>query len=193
MKLKLTGLAILLLFVTLASFNTQEREKGYLYWGDRQLTWEDFKGRGPGNTPYVALTHSAIKMNFGGEEKKVWFTIETIFDHKQSWKKKNVDDHVLKHEQGHFDITEIHSRLLRKELLSAKFKKYETISSEVQKIFNANFKACDKMQDLYDDETDHSKIKEEQYRWNTKITEMLDSLGEFTMTKFELDVSYLLD
>ena len=193
MRLKTLSLLFLICGFTLLSFVEQEREKGIIYWGDRDLTWEDFKGRGPSNSPYVALTHSAIDMGFGGEGSNVWFTVQTSFDPKLSWKKKNVDAFVLKHEQGHFDITEIYARVLRKQLMETKFKKYETITSEVQKVFSANFKACNKLQDQYDDETDHSKIKSEQLRWDTRISTMLDSLADYSQTKFTLDVSYLLE
>jgi len=171
----------------------EERSKAYVYWDQRPLTWADFKGSAPGSSKYIALTYSAIKLDFGGEGKDIWFTIETIFYPKKSWKKKGVDDYVLKHEQGHFDITEFFSRTLRKTLSETKFKKYATIGDEVAKIFNENFEACDKMQDEYDKETDHSKVKDEQLRWDKKISEMLDSLSTHTETELKIDVAYLLE
>jgi len=171
---------------------SEERSKDYIYWDQRALTWADFKGAVP-KSKFIALTHSAIKLDFGGEGKTIWFTIESIFYPKKSWKKKGVDDHILKHEQGHFDITEIYARILRKTLSETKFKKYDIIGDEVQRIFNSNFTACEKFQDAYDKETDHSKIKDEQYRWNAKISSMLDSLSSQTETELKMDVTYLLD
>jgi len=191
MRFNILFLLTVFVGLTFFSFVNEDRDKSSIYWDDRSLTWDDFKGHAPSSTPYVALTFSSIKLLFGGEENEIWFTIETIFDPKQSWKKKNVDEFILKHEQGHFDITEIHSRLLRKKLAETKFKKYETIGSEVEKIFNANYKACDKMQDQYDNETAHSKIKNEQVKWNNKINQFLDSLSAFSMTELKLDVGYL--
>lgn len=194
MKYKLfIFLAVVLSLSFFSASPPEERSKAYIYWDQRALTWADFKGSAPGSSKFIALTHSAIKLDFGGEGKNIWFTIESIFYPKKSWKKKGVDDHILKHEQGHFDITEIYSRVLRKTLSETKFKKYDTIGDEVQRIFNSNFNACEKLQDAYDKETDHSKIKDEQYRWNTKISSMLDSLSTHTETELKVDVGYLIN
>lgn len=185
-------LAVCILFF-LVSFVTDERDKNLIYWDQRVLTWEDFKGRAPSSSPYVALTNSAIQLDMGGEGTTVWFEIESIFYPKLSWKKKNVDDHVLKHEQGHYDITEIYSRILRQKVGELRFKKYDGISADVQKLFSSVTRDCKKMQDLYDKETDHSKIKDEQTRWDGKIQSMLDSLSAFKDTHLKVDVSYLLN
>lgn len=174
------------------SFIDQTREKGYIYWDQRSLTWDDFKGSAPSSTPYVALTHSAIVLNFSGQDNTLSFSIESAFYPKQSWKKKSVDAYILKHEQGHFDITEIYARMLRKELQEMKFKKYESLSNDVQQVFTKNSNACKKFQDLYDKETDHSKKKEDQYQWDAKIATRLDSLSNWSNPDFIMDVSYLL-
>lgn len=194
MQKKLILFSLLLVGLLTISFSDStkvKKDKKYIYWGDRELTWDDFKGRGPSKTPYVALTSSAIKMNFSGTGNSLNFSIATIFDPKESWKKKGADDYVLKHEQVHFDITEYYARLLRKELQETKFKKRETLSSEVQKIYAALYKDCGKFQDLYDKETDHSKKKEEQFRWNDKVAELLNSMNSFTTIDFSVDISYL--
>jgi hypothetical protein len=195
MKSKITLASALLTLVVIltASFINVEREKGYIYWDQRSLTWDDFKGAAPSSSPYVALTHSAIVLNFSGQDNTLNFSIESAFYPKKSWKKKNVNEYILKHEQGHFDITEIYARILRKELQEMKFKKYETLGNEVQQVFNKNSKACDDMQDQYDNETDHSKKKEEQYLWDAKIAGMLDSLAGWKTPEFVMDVGYLLE
>lgn len=195
MKFKITAISVVLsmLVISLSSFIRFEREKGYIYWNERKLTWDDFKGSAPSSSPYVALTHSAIVLNFSGEDNTVSFSVESAFYPKLSWKKKNVTDYILKHEQDHFDITEIYSRILRKEIQAMKFKKYETIGTEVQQVFNKNSAACEKLQDKYDKETDHSKKEAEQYLWDTRIATMLDSLSGWAKPEFTMDVSYLLE
>lgn len=175
----------------LGSFAVTEKDKNLIYWEDRKVSWEDFKGRAPSSTPYVAMTWSAIRFGYSGEGYKLNISVHTVFDPKQSWKKKNVDDYILKHEQGHFDITEIHSRMLRKKIKEYRFNKYEKIPDDLQKMFNDQFKECDKMQDDYDDETDHSKKKKEQLLWDNQIDSLLNSLNDFTQTEFVLDLSYL--
>lgn len=182
----------LLVFI-LGSFIYTERDSKLIYWDQRKLTWDDFKGGSPGSSPYVALTHSAISLNMSGQDKNIFCSVESVFYPKQSWKKKNVTDHVLNHEQRHFDITEIHSRMLRKTISETRFKKYESIASDIQKLFNASSSACTKMQDLYDKETDHSKKKPEQEQWNVKIDSLLNVYQDWTKAEFVLDVSYLIE
>lgn len=174
-----------------ADIQQEERDPQYIYWDERPVTWDDFKGRAPGNSPYVALTYSAINFSYSGEGSNLDLEIHTIFDPKQSWKKKNVTDFVLKHEQGHFDITEIYARVFRKEIQSYKFKKLDSIDDEMQKVFMKNFDACGKFQDKYDKETDHSKIEKEQLRWNDQISTMLDSLKDYANPVLKLDIGYL--
>lgn len=182
----------LLVFI-LGSFIYTERDSKLIYWDQRKLTWDDFKGGSPGSSPYVALTHSAISLNMSGQDKNIFCSVESVFYPKQSWKKKNVTDHVLNHEQRHFDITEIHSRMLRKTISETRFKKYESIASDIQKLFNASSTACSKMQDLYDKETDHSKKKPEQEQWNAKIDSLLNVYQDWTKAEFVLDVGYLIE
>lgn len=170
---------------------TEERDAQYIYWDERPVTWDDFKGRAPGSTPYVALTYSAINFAYSGEGNYLDLEIHTIFDPKQSWKKKGVNDFILKHEQGHFDITEIYARFFRKEIQKHKFKKLDSIDEEMQKIFYRNFDACGKFQDKYDKETDHSKIEKEQLRWNDEIATILDSLKNYSNPILKLDIGYL--
>lgn len=193
MKYKLFGFLTLIGILTFFSFSQVEREKAYIYWNQRPLAWTDFKGFAPASSPYVALTHSAIVLNYGGEGSSISFSVESAFYPKKSWKKKNVDDYILKHEQGHFDITELYARMLRKEIQELKFKTYETIGSDVQKVFIKNSAACDKTQDAYDLETDHSKKKEQQTAWDQKIETLLDSLADWSTPDFVMDVSYLLE
>ncbi|MBK7128042.1 MAG: DUF922 domain-containing protein [Crocinitomicaceae bacterium] len=169
-----------------------ERDKNYVYWDERQVSWDDFKGKVPSSSPYEAITWSAIRFSYGGIGDELNITVETIFDPKQSWKTKNVNDHILNHEQRHFDITEVFARILRKDLLEKNFSKYETLDDEISKLFQTNFDDCEKMQDKYDAETDHSKNKEIQTTWDQKISHMLDSLNDWSGTEYRLNVGYLL-
>lgn len=179
-------------FILSTSFSSQERDSHYIYWDQRKLTWDDFKGRRPSSTPYTASTSSAIQFGFSGENSTIQCSILTLFDPKDSWKKKEVTDHLLNHEQRHFDITEIYARVLRKAVHETTFKNYNTLSTELQKIYQKAVSDCNKFQDLYDRETDHSKKKDDQAAWDLKIDTMLDSLKDWQMTEFTLDVGYLI-
>lgn len=171
----------------------EDRDKSLVYWDDRDLEWKDFKGKTPKNSEFVALTHSAIKLTFGGEGTMLTFYIETVFHPESSWKTKNISNYILKHEQGHFDITEYHSRLLRKEVSELKFRKQENIGKDVEKLFRKHHEEAEKMQEAYDEDTNHSIDKDKQAEWDLKIAELLEETKEQRGTLVSLDIGYLLE
>lgn len=66
------------------------------------------------------------------------------------------------HEEGHFDIGEIFARRLRKDL-SATLRRTPVISPRrIDSIVHVHSKALDDMQKLYDNETNHSLVFDEQ-------------------------------
>ena len=171
------------------SHNTND--DGYLVWGKRKLKWSDFQGEVPGDSEFHALTHSAISLDFQGEGVILEFNIQTIFDPQKSWKKEGVNDYILKHEQGHFDITEYHARALRKKLKTHRYKSVETIGDEVQNMFNEAYSRANQMQILYDEQTKHSIDKKKQAKWDKKIKKLLSSLNTYKNPKVKVNVSYL--
>jgi len=191
MKFLIAVSTLLFLGVSSSNVNAPAKNGDYLNWKDGELEWKDFKGKAPSNTPYAALTYSAIDLQIEGLGDKLSVHINTIFDPKQSWKKDNITDFLLKHEQLHFDITEYHSRLLREKIQTLKFESFESIGPDIQKEFNTISQAADEMQETYDYETDHSKVKEEQLNWNKKLKELLDSKSDYTETDLTIDISYL--
>lgn len=64
------------------------------------------------------VTSIDVQVNRG--EKSTTFTIRAAMLTTSSWLKNKSDSILLKHEQGHFDICEIHTRLLRKAMRNAR-------------------------------------------------------------------------
>ncbi|MEZ4922785.1 MAG: DUF922 domain-containing protein [Crocinitomicaceae bacterium] len=170
----------------------QTQENDYIHWADRKLKWTDFRGPIPSDSKYHAMTHSMINLKFEGEGSFLTFDIETIFDPNLSWKKTGVDDHVLKHEQIHFDITEYYARVLRKELKSHHYSDINSIESEVKSMFNKSFEDAERMQKKYDEETNHSLNKKKQEKWNKKVKKYLQDTGSFKNPRIKVNISYLL-
>lgn len=167
---------LLLFLVTTASF-TFEEEK--LAWNeDIRLTWKDFKGvPNPGNG-FVASTNSGVSFSFSYSERNgvgtVDYTVVANFYPQLSWYlSEKVDDYILLHEQTHFDITELHARKLREAL--AKLPQNRAFKEEAEVAYNAMEAARREMQEAYDLQTDHSNIKEAEYRWRSFVKEQLDS------------------
>jgi hypothetical protein len=189
---------IILLSLLFVGFTTAEngppQQKGtnYLNWTDGKLSWKNFKGKMDEGSPYIALTFSAIDLKIEGLGDELAVSVNTVFDPRQSWKDDDqINDYLLAHEQLHFDITEYHSRLLREKIAGMKFKSFEDIADDIQNEFNAISNAAETMQEEYDGYTDHSKVKVEQLKWNTKVQDLLDSKKNFTEVRLLIDISYL--
>lgn len=164
----------------------------YIRWGDKKLSWNDFAGTVIENSEFDALTFSAISLEFQGENITLEFEIESIFDPLQSWKKKGVNAYILKHEQLHFDITEYHSRLLKKKLKSHRFKSFKTVESDVQQLFDDAYVEANAMQDKYDKQTNHSLKTRAQLRWNKKMQRLLRKTMAYKNPRVVINIGYLL-
>ncbi|MBD3638661.1 MAG: DUF922 domain-containing protein, partial [Crocinitomicaceae bacterium] len=149
---------LLLSVITLVSFvqvgeNFLQNNDNYVHWGERDLKWSDFQGPVPDDSKFHALTHSAISLDFQSDGVILEFKIESVFDPSKSWKKEGVNSYILKHEQLHFDITEYHARLLRKEIKTTKYTSFNTIETQIRNMFNETYNEANQMQIDYDKET----------------------------------------
>lgn len=167
--------ATLLLF--LLPFFPSEGNKEKIPWTEtKQLTWDDFRGTPPSGANFVASTNSGMSFSFSYSEKNGKRTIKhSVICHfypEQSWfKPDKVSEYILKHEQTHFDISELHARILRKRIAETEFSKDS--KKEIEAVYQKTEQERQNLQDQYDLETDHSKNKEEEYRWRQKIANQL--------------------
>jgi hypothetical protein len=153
------------------------------------LEWSDFRGKAHDNADTLAVTNSGIEYYF--EDKSIndklviKFNVYSFFDKTRSWKQnKELGEDVLKHEQGHYLISELNARILRK-----KFKEFEFTDSydfEIKQVFNNVFMFNEQMQDLYDEETGHSFDTISQKKWERDILTMLAMLNDFSDETFEI-------
>lgn len=116
---------------TILQAQTNE-EDDILYWTKSQrLTFTDFQGKpGPGDTALreasaKTITHKlgsitkSIDVQYKTERGKTVFTIQAGMKKSLSWIKNPGDSISLRHEQGHFDICEIHTRMFRRDIQKA--------------------------------------------------------------------------
>jgi predicted secreted Zn-dependent protease len=170
MILKILSLSLVMLFSV--------SQSNLIQWSaDRKLTWADFKAPPDKNSTNAALTSSRINIDFGYNSSGLKYNIKCRFDQNLSWGRiKN--DYILAHEQGHFDIAEIHARKLHKGLKAYKFN-VRTVGNDVNEIYGAVMKEHHAYQSQYDNETDYSRNAEKQAQWREKIDRELDSLHAF--------------
>ncbi|WP_239000335.1 DUF922 domain-containing protein [Hyunsoonleella ulvae] len=156
-------------------------------WKDTyRLTWNDFKAKPKYNVNAVATTASGITFGFSIREsdtRVISFSTEVHahFYPDQSWyKPESVNDHVLGHEQLHFDITELFARKFRKRISLLK------TTNDVAKRLRETHKNINKelaaFQDKYDAETDFSRNMEVQLQWEVFIKKELKILDYFKST-----------
>jgi hypothetical protein len=161
-KLKLPFI-FLILFVMLSSskINYQNTtNEDYIVWDEnRKLTWDDFKGKPNTKSKFKAITRTLVVI-------------------KVSWTKLNTDE-LLKHEQLHFDISELMVRKFRKSLCSYNLEGLEKFNSDIQQEYNYVLQKIKKLNALYDKETNHGIIKKKQEEWEKKIQKELDDLKEY--------------
>lgn len=144
----------------------------------RKLTWKDFKGK-PFKTAWAAATTaSGISYSFTGQERgdgyELDFKVNAFFYPDKSWyQPKLCDDVVLRHEQLHFDISELYARKLRIKLDSTRFTK--NVKEEVKVLYEQTLEELHRTQSQYDYETNYSRDQEQQLRWNKKIASALNA------------------
>lgn len=144
--------------------------------GER-LTWADFRAKPDNATNLKAITDSGMGISFTCEGGKPVVSITCNFNPERSWTKEHQSEALLRHEQLHFDITELYARKIRK-LLST-FTNCVELNKKIKQLYDDNFKACDAYQDRYDRETNHSIDAEKQTAWEAKVKAELDDLKDW--------------
>ncbi|MFY0688582.1 MAG: hypothetical protein JXQ90_15510 [Cyclobacteriaceae bacterium] len=140
----------------------------------RQLSWDDFQGFVKPFTGWGAGISSNVYLEQDSITNDYWAYAGQ--NNQQSWVKSSSleSEDVLNHEQYHFNITEYHSRLMNEELKKHPDWSYEEM---VERLFEIRGD-LDRMQDDYDNESDHNLNRSMQRRWEFMIDSMLFSKSE---------------
>ena len=155
---------LLYLFLFLICF--QPNEESILWDESHRLEWSDFRGNPDVNSDAAAITTSGLAFNFSARTTSTRLvdfsaTVEAHFYPNQSWYNKNhVNTIILAHEQLHFDITELHARKLRKQIVEAHFSLH--IKKEISRLHSNINKELKEFQNKYDSESDYSRSVETQ-------------------------------
>jgi len=173
---------IILLFVFLSIvFNNsaQDIQESYVWSPQTKLTWSDFKGEIPLRAVAAATTASGISYKYSANllhhEVKIDAEVIASFYPNESWyKPEECTNLILAHEQLHFDITELFARKMRNRLKETSFS--DNVKAEVQTIYKEILQELEDLQDRYDWETDFSRNREGQLRWNAQIAEALKTI-----------------
>ena len=190
MKIKLPFLILLTLF---SQLSIAQKKEGHINWEEsRPLAWADFKGRADNSSPFDALTMGNIGYSFEeikpNTEYKLILNIS--FEQKKSWVKSKRDtERLLAHEQLHFDIFELHLRMLVKKIEDEKVLTGLKFSDKLSKVYNKTYGELVKFQEKYDKETNHSKNEEKQKEWQEKVQKMLDEYKPYAKREIAFKVT----
>jgi len=169
----------LLLLIPFWSF-AQDKDEELIAWKvTRQLTWNDYKGTPDPNSDAAASTTTYLGIEYKLDNNGFGWKIQCSFSITRSWGRSKTDP-VLKHEQGHFDIAEIFARKLNKKMKEYQFNQ-SSYKSDLPTIYKSITKEKEAFQELYDQETDHSRKKDQQAEWEKKIEKMLNELKDYAV------------
>ena len=174
-RVSLIVVSVLLFFIGTSSTSTDT-----IYWTeDYKLTWNDFQGRPDYNIKTIsALSSSGLMHSKGCKNGKIIYEVVSYFEKKESWVKAEAyTDHHLKHEQLHFDITELYARKLRRALSEQNFKCGQEAAFEYY--VNQFIKDWHEVQHNYDSTSRHSINREVQEEWSQRIEIELLLLDEY--------------
>jgi hypothetical protein len=120
-------------------------------WGGK-ISWDDFKAPPDTSSEYVAT----IESDFRYKINKVYnyppvIAVSVMYPDSSRKQKDNPGNKVLKHEQGHFDITEIHRRMMVDSVNSRWGATPKTLKSIIWHFYDK----IDQAQHDYDSITDH--------------------------------------
>ena len=161
-----------------------QADSGLVTWNKyERLKWEDFQAS-PDKSPADAITNSGLFFDYNYDGDSV-LTIKVMsqFQKKFSWvKPESANAKVLRHEQLHFDITELNARLLRKYFSEANYTRQIHFDVMLPRMYNEYIKKLNGMQTIYDVETQHGNNVQVQAQYEINIARQLVELSKFEKT-----------
>jgi len=173
--ISLIVMSALFIFIGTSSTSTDT-----IYWSEEyKLTWNDFKGQPDYNIKSIsALSSSGLMHSKGCKDGKIIYEVLSYFEKRESWVKAEAyTDHHLKHEQIHFDITELFARKLRRALAEQNFKCGQEAAFE--QYVSKFIQDWHQVQHNYDSTSRHSINREVQAEWSQRIEIELLLLDEY--------------
>lgn len=173
--------------LSLPVFGFGQSEDLKISWSEEaHLTWEDFQGVPLEKTLFHANTNTGLSYSWGlkgtSQKMELDYKVESFFYPEQSWvQPASKSEYLLKHEQLHFDISELHARKLRKLLANVEASKINKDSRDyLNKLYENIDKERSAMQNAFDKESNHSLSKEAELKWRQYIAEELNKFKEFS-------------
>jgi hypothetical protein len=150
----------------------------------RRLTWSDFLGRPDVSSAASAWTVYTVKVEDECQGDLFTFRAESFFQPMRSWVKPLIlfqgeaSRRILRHEQAHFDLSEVHVRKLRRAFHEVAHPCQKT-PEERNAISAAYLRADADTQRQFDRETQFGFDDRQQSIWEERIRKDLASLRDY--------------
>lgn len=155
--------------------------KEMLTWSaNRPLTWVDFKARPMGTDRLKAMTSATIDVQVACKDFVFSSTVRAVFLPQESWVQDagKASANLLRHEQLHFDITELHARMLRQKLSTIKLD-CQHLNPAFSTLTKNYFTAWQREEARYDYESNHGLNADKQKFWEAQVQQRLALLESF--------------
>lgn len=178
-------LLITIVFSTL-SFTGYQGPGNLLHWqADYQLQFSDFQGA-PKPDRGSCSSHCTLGMDnkFDKDAQKnvlIEVSVHNIFTKNKSWIKKG-DQKMLHHERGHFDLSEVYARKLRKKIREEHLT-YGNYRGVLHRLHQQTLKELDARRNKYSAETMIGNNEKAQEKWQQAIQQELRELSDFRKGK----------
>lgn len=154
-------------------------DSNHVYWSEGyKLTWDDFEKQPDQFLQYGAYSFTGFKAQYDFTLTYYKATITAFFNKELSWRRSKIML-LLQHEQGHFNLTELYSRIYRKrvkeemEAGTLTVERFTELSEEIEQSLR-------EAQEEYDEATNYSLDLRAQLRWNELIVERLQEYAEYS-------------
>jgi hypothetical protein len=148
----------------------------HLAWSStRKLNWEDFRATPEMGNSHHALTAANLAVDARCKDNKFYYEVKCVFLPGESWSKNKQSEKLLAHEQLHFDLTEVHARMLRKEL-NTLGNSCSNLKTNLNTTVGEAFKAWKAEQNQFDKLSRHGLDAETQQQWAESIAQRLQEL-----------------
>jgi hypothetical protein len=182
----LQSIIVFFSFIILLCSSIPQSKSELIYWSkDYKLTWNDFKASPKNISTNAAITSAGFGIEpytISSNSDSVVLNMNVFFVKNESWVKQNAKTlPLLNHEQCHFDINELYARKFRQQIKKYKFTNASFLEN-FPKLFLKYQNERDAYQNLYDKQTDHSRIQAKQLEWELKVAKELEILEAFSET-----------
>ncbi len=153
---------------------------GLAWSAERPLTAADFTSRPRPADTHAARTSSTINTDINCQGDLAQGTAVARFEPNRSWIQDpaHLTPALLRHEQLHFDLTEVYARRLRQQLAALRVP-CARLGVRFKAVTQSLFAAWAKAEAEYDRDTNHGLRPDRQAAWETQTRAELNELNAF--------------